>query len=83
MKTGGKNYENPIKLKDNVNILLNMLNWHGMKYISSVKCLDYSASCELMAWTIMVSTARIQKCSKLEANFGKVMFELDTSCVWF
>ncbi len=58
-KIVGKKDGSAMKLKDNVDILLHTLKWHGVKRISSVKCLDCFGSYELMAWTIMVSSARM------------------------
>eukprot|EP01084_Bolivina_argentea_P130650 230630_1 len=56
-KIVGEKGESVMKLEDNVDILLNMLKWHGIKYISTVKCLDCISSYELMAWMMMVSSA--------------------------
>ncbi len=82
-KIVGKKDESAMKLKDNVNILLNTLKWHGIKCISTVNCLDYFGSYEVMAWIIMVSNATMQKCSKLKTNFGQGMFDLNIFCVLF
>eukprot|EP01084_Bolivina_argentea_P199493 341358_1 len=60
-KIVGKNDEIHMKPKSDVDILLNMLKWHGIKCISSVKCVDYIDSYESMAWTIIVLSARIEK----------------------
>eukprot|EP01084_Bolivina_argentea_P109743 196115_1 len=60
-ETVGKNDERLVKPKGDVDILLNMLKWHGIKCISSVKCVYYIDSYESMAWTIIVLSARIEK----------------------
>eukprot|EP01084_Bolivina_argentea_P254206 427307_1 len=82
-KTVEKNDESAMELDNIVDILLKTLKRHWIKYFSSVKHMDYYDSYDFMAWTIMVSSARIQKDSILDANFGKVMFQLETSGVWF
>ncbi len=78
-----KNDESAMKMKDKVDILLNMLKRHGTKYISTVKCLDYFSSHELMEWIMMVLSARMEKCSQLETNFGIGMFDFCIFCVRF
>eukprot|EP01084_Bolivina_argentea_P295460 508680_1 len=82
-KTVEKNYESAVESGNSVDILLNMLKRHGIKCIANVNRVGCSGGYEIMAWTIMVLSSRIQKHFILDSNFGKVMFDVETSCVRF